>query len=303
MPDDTKQSLWVGVKTMNKIWLSLTTVLLATVLVVPTLHAQQRQSQQISFVKIADGIYEIRGGSGANGGCIIGDKEVIMIDAKMDEASVLEVLSKVKELTPNPIRYVINTHADGDHVNGNRYYPANAVYISHENCRAEMFLPSQNGAASIWNDPGLASYIPSVTYRDRMTIHLGNKVVQLWYFGTGHTTGDTVVYFPDAKVAFIGDQFFEGRPQLIHAYKGGSSFGHVETLTRMLNTLDAELFCNGHGEPATRDKIVAHIAAMKARQEKVKILMAKNTSIDDIKKEFPQNDAQLVETIYKELSK
>ena len=54
-----------------------------------------------------------------------------------------------------------------------------------------------------------------------------------YYFGTGHTTGDIVVYFPEAKTAFLGDQFFGTRPQLIHAYKGGNAFAHVVTLEKM----------------------------------------------------------------------
>ena len=64
--------------------------------------------------------------------------------------------------------------------------------------------------------------------------------MELWYFGVGHTTGDIVVYFPEEKTAFLGDQIFFSRPQLIHAYKGGHSFEHVKTVTKLLEKIDAE---------------------------------------------------------------
>jgi hypothetical protein len=56
---------------------------------------------------------------------------------------------------------------------------------------------------------------------DKPILYLGWKKVELWYFGTGHTTGDLVVYIPEEKTAFLGDQLFLTRPQLIHSYKGG----------------------------------------------------------------------------------
>lgn len=277
--------------------------LFAMLLCISGVNAQQRTPQPVIFAKVTDGVYEIRGGQSANGACILGNKQVVMIDAKMDEKSMRDVILKVKELTGNPITYVINTHSDGDHVAGNRYYPADAFFISHENCRAEMLLPGRDGAPSNWNNPELAPFLPSITYRDKMTIHADPFVIELWNFGIGHTTGDTVVNLPGQKIAFIADQIMPGRPQLIHAYKGGNTFGHVKNLTRMLESVNAETFYNGHGAPVNRQDVLNHIESMKARQEKVRNLMDKNLSLDDIKKQFDSNEEQLIEIIYGELKK
>ena len=105
----------------------------------------------------------------------------------------------------------------------------------------------------------------------------------------------------EEKTAFIGDQYFEGRPQLIHSYKGGNSFEHVKTLTKMLETLDAEKFCSGHGKIVGREEIKNHISQMQERQEKIKSLMDKNKSYEEIKSEFEENEARLVESIYNEI--
>jgi cyclase len=259
------------------------------------------QPAPVALQMIADNLYMIVGGRGANGGVYIGEKSVFMIDAKQDSASVAQALGEIVKLTKNPVTRVVSTHADGDHVFGNRFLPASAEFISHENCRKEFFLPGMNGQASDWNNPMLAPFLPSITYRDKMDIYVGAKRIELWYFGIGHTTGDTVVFFPDEKVAFIGDQAFVGRVQLIHAYKGGSSFGEVANLEKMLKTIDAIQFVCGHNEIQGIMGIRNHIAQMKAMQEKVRALKAKNMSIDDVRKQFSQNEATLVGVIYNEI--
>jgi glyoxylase-like metal-dependent hydrolase (beta-lactamase superfamily II) len=197
----------------------------------------------------------------------------------------------------------VNTHGDGDHIVGNRYFPKTVAIIAHENCRKDFFLPGRNGAASEWNKPDLAPFVPSLTFNEKMNIHLGSKTVELWYFGVGHTTGDTVVYFPEEKTAFIGDQIFLARAQLIHSYKGGNSFEHVRTLSKMLDTIEDKKFCSGHSEMTNRAGIENHIGRMKDRHEKVKALIDKGKNIDEIKREFEENEARLIEAICNEVKK
>ncbi len=195
----------------------------------------------------------------------------------------------------------MNTHADGDHVFGNRFQPAGVTFIAHENCLKEFFVPSMNGTPSDWDNPALKAFLPSVTYKDRLDLQVGAKRIELYYFGVGHTTGDTVVYFPDEKVAFIGDQIFTTRVQLIHAYKGGSSFGEVAALEKMLFTIDAQKFVCGHNDVIDRAAVQNHIAQMKALQEKVRSLKVKGQSIEEVQKQFEQNQSALVQTIYNEI--
>jgi len=265
------------------------------------LAAQQNTPAPVTLSKIADKLYEIKGGAGANGGLFTGDNGVIVIDSKMNKESVDQTVAEIRKLTDKPIKFLINTHSDGDHVAGNRYFPQSVVIVAQENCRQEFFHPGRNGEPSSWNDPELAPYVPSVTFSNKMDLYVDKQRVELWYFGVGHTTGDAVVYFPDYKVAFIGDQVFVGRPQLIHSYKGGNSFRHVETLEKMLATLDAQKFYSGHSDVLNRDQVQAHIEEMKAMQSKVGELMKKKYSLENIKKEFSDNQGALAEAIYYEI--
>ena len=69
----------------------------------------------------------------------------------------------------------------------------------------------------------------------------------------------------------------------------------------MLDTLDAEHFCNGHSEMTDREGIKNHIALMKKYHEKIRALTDKKKSLEEIKSEFEENEAALVETIYYEI--
>jgi cyclase len=263
--------------------------------------AQQQEAKPVRLSLISNGLYELLGGSGANGGVFIGGNGVLVIDAKMDKESVDQTISEIKKITDKSIIYLVNTHSDGDHVNGNQYFPQEVIIISHENCRKEFFVPKRDGSPSDWSKPEMTAYVPEITFTEQMNIYPGSPKVELWYFGVGHTTGDAVVYFPSEKTAFIGDQFFKDRPQLIHSYKGGNSFEHVKTLTKMLETLDADKFCSGHSEIVGRQAIRDHINQIKQQQEKVRQLVKKNKSLEEIKSEFPENEARLVESIYNEI--
>ncbi len=277
-----------------------------------TVHAQQpaqtpaQQSSApaapapVTLQQVATNIYMAVGGRGAQGGVYIGEKEVLLIDSKQDSASVAQALAEIGKRTSNPVTRLVNTHADGDHVFGNRFQPKGVTVIAHENCFKEFFVTSMSGTPSDWSNPELKPFLPSVTYKDRMDLQVGAKKIELWHFGTGHTTGDTVVYFPEEKVAFIGDQVFVGRVQLIHAYKGGSARGSVANLEKMLATLPAEKFVSGHSEIQDRAGVQNHIANMKAMQEKVRGLKAKGMALEDVQKQFAQNEATLVGVIYNE---
>jgi len=263
--------------------------------------AQQQESKPVKLNKISDNIYEVLDGKGARSGIFIGDNAIMVIDAKQDEISVKQTLQEIAKISDKPIKYLINTHSDADHVTGNQFFPTSVAIISHKNCRKEFFQTKRDGSISEWNKPELLPFIPSITFEEQMDLYFGMEKVELLYFGVGHTTGDLVVYFPEQKTAFIGDQIFTTRPQLIHAYKGGNSFEHVKTLTKMLAELDAEKFFSGHSDMVDRAGIQKHIDEMKILQDSIKSMINSDKTLDDIKKEYDPSQGMLVETIYTEI--
>lgn len=285
---------------MKKYYIFINALFVLTMMSISA-FSQQQEVNPVRLQIITDVLYEVLDGRGSRGGVYIGDNGVLIIDAKMDKNSVDETIQEIKKITDKPIKYLVNTHSDGDHISGNRYFPESTIFIAHENCRKEFFHPKRDGTPSEWTMPELAPFVPSVTFSDHMNIFLGSQKVELWYFGIGHTTGDAAIYFPDEKTAFLGDQIFKDRPQLIHAYKGGNSFEYVKTLTKLLETLDAEKFCSGHSNILAREDILEHIKEMKERQQKVSVFIDKKMTLEEIKGEFEEDEGMLIETIYNEI--
>ena len=124
------------------------------------LFAQQQETQPVELNPISENLYEILGGRGAEGGAYIGDDGILIVDAKMDKVSVDQTIELLKKITDKPIKYLINTHSDGDHIWGNQFFPESVIFIAHENCRNDFFRPKSSGEPSDWNNPELAPYIP-----------------------------------------------------------------------------------------------------------------------------------------------
>lgn len=264
------------------------------------LAAQDRETVPVSLEKVTEHVYQVNGGQGSNGGAIIGGNAVLLIDSKMNEESVIQTIKAVEEITDKPIKYLFNTHSDGDHIMGNRYLPGSVIFMAHKNCRDDFFKENF-GRESDWDEPEYFPFTPSVTFNKKMNLWLGQDKVEFYYFGVGHTTGDAFVYFPEEKAVFIGDMYFTGRPQLIHSIKDGHSFQYVTTMTNMLESLDAEIFLSGHSEPVGRDDIKKHIQFMVERQNKVKDLITQGKTQEETLAAFQENEARLVTSIYNEI--
>jgi len=281
--------------------------LLFLLLISPSLA--QQQAPVITAQQIKGNVYLLKGGLALNTGAFIGTEEVAFIDVKMTEAMAAQMIAAMRNLTPLPIGHIFLTHSDDDHVNGLLGFPQGPTIVSHENARADMVKEKPFQSAQ-----GLAC-LPSITFSDRVTFYLGKGAestrIDLLYFGPGHTDGDAIVFFPGEKVAFMGDLFFNTRDQLIHLHKNGSSFGLVKVLKAALK-LDADVFIHGHGNPATKKDIQAHIQSIEERQAKVQALVKEGKTLDEVKKAFniddrpPQPGAavypSVVEVIYRELT-
>lgn len=279
---------------------SLTLILLIIGITPVTMWAQEEENPPVTLQKVTENAYQTLGGKGSNGGVIIGESAVLVIDAKMDEESVKQTIEAIAQITDLPIKYLVNTHSDGDHIFGNRYFPSSVTVVAHENCR-EDFFKENFGRESDWDQPELYPFTPSLTFKKNMNLWLGKDLIELHYFGVGHTTGDIVVYYPEKKIAFLGDQYFGGRPQLIHSIKDGNSFAYVRTMTLMLETLDAEYFLSGHNDAVGRNEIKEHIQAMTLRQEKVKELKSQDLTLAQVLEKFEKNESRLVKSIYNEI--
>jgi glyoxylase-like metal-dependent hydrolase (beta-lactamase superfamily II) len=292
-----------------KTQLTLATACFVCCLAGSSLAQQQAPTQRqapppISVEKVKGNIFQVKGGSGANTGFFVADKEVVVIDAKMTEEAAKQMLAEIRKVTPSPVTKIILTHSDGDHVNGLVGFPAGLDIISHDNTRDHMVKAFES-------DQQLA-HLPTITFSNKLSLYFGSGKktarVDLLYFGPAHTNGDVVVFFPEEKVAFIGDLLFLGRDPLIHRAKNGTSFGLVQVLKALLS-LDVETYASGHNELTTKKEIGDFLQSIIDKQGKIQTMISNGKTLDDVKKAFNiENPAggsrwpSLVEVIYLDLT-
>ncbi|MGB9606322.1 MAG: MBL fold metallo-hydrolase [Bryobacteraceae bacterium] len=264
----------------------------------------QQQASPVEIVGIRDGLYWIRGGSGANAGLIVTGTEAIVIDAKMTPEAARAMLAEIRKVTPNPARHVILTHSDGDHVNGLPGFPRDVEVIAHPNARRDMEQAAKDPELS-----DLAAWLPRETVATSLKTGSWGIPIELWHFGPAHTDGDLVVFLPRQRVAFVGDLIFIGREPLIHRHKNGNSFGLVQALKKLLE-LDADTYVSGHAEPVGKEEIRKLIASLETTQERVRTMVAQGRTLEEIKAAFGVSETSaaarrrpgLVEVVYLELT-
>ncbi len=292
----------IGRQKMNGLAKALTSVLFCFMMLSGG-FAQQEAA--LTGKEIADNIYIVTGGL-ANTGFVVGDKEVLAIDAEMTADQAKQMIAEIKKVTSKPLTKIILTHSDGDHISGLSGFPQGLEIISSVRAKEEM-------AADIkaQNNEALLPYLPTRTFADKMDVRLAPERIQLLHFGPAHTSGDTVIFFPARKLAFVGDLVFIGRDPLIHRHKGGTSSGLIKTLQGLL-ALDADRYVPGHGNIISKSEIEPVLKNLQEKQDKVKSLIQEGKSLEEAKEAFGIKDSpakqggfrypSLVETIYLELS-
>ncbi|SNS59184.1 MBL fold metallo-hydrolase [Tropicimonas sediminicola] len=169
--------------------------------------------KKISFTEVGDGLWAFTAEGDPNSGVIIGDDSVMIVEAQATPRLANKVIEKVREVTDKPITHLALTHYHAVRVLGASAYGAGQILMS-EKARSMVVERGQEdwdsefqrfprlfeGHESI---PGLTW--PTTTFKDRMTVYLGNRQVDLMHLGRAHTAGDIVIHIPDQNVMFTGD--------------------------------------------------------------------------------------------------
>ena len=233
-------------------------------LVAGTIIAAGQQPETLSVTPVKEGLYYING-VGGNVGVRVTSAGVILIDDKFPR-NVDEIKARVRDVTNQPIRYIINTHHHGDHAGGNVGFVDDAEIIAHENARKNMVRGNQEGQ-------------PRIVYTDQAALHLGGVEVRAHHLGRGHTNGDSVVYFPDLETIHTGD-LLHGTAPFIDYANGGSSKAWVNTIDSMLE-LDFDTAIPGHGGVMTRSEIEAFRDQFVLVRERMAELIASGMEKDE----------------------
>ena len=182
---------------------------------------------ELQTVKVTDSLYVLMGGPAqGNIAVSVGSDGVFLVDSMYGQMHQ-KIVNAVKALSPQPIRYVVNTHLHGDHTAGNAAMAKlGAVIISHENMRTRM--------AGAQNAPGA---LPVLTYSDSLTLHFNGEEIQIYHPAPAHTDGDSIIYFRNANVVHVGDIPASLRYPNIGVNDGGTVDGMMAAARQLMKVV------------------------------------------------------------------
>jgi len=273
-----------------------------------SLHASGALAQQTPDARdallprpVAEGVFmmEHLGGSG-NAGFVITSEGVVVFDADVRNAD--QTLAFIRKQTDKKVRYVVISHAAGDHATGVWHYRSDKpTFIATRRQMRDMYMqekqqfeerkalgrPEQNPYAR-------AEYVtPDLAFEGALTLQFGDVTFQLTEEGHGHSTSDVTMFVPQKRVFFMGDllntEIHPGQSESAGIIFANVN-GWVASLDRiMARNLPVDTYIPGHG-PVHLGRGVADLEEQKryflAMRERVSRRAARGEDLEKIRKDF-----------------
>jgi len=279
--------------------------------------------------------FHVIAGAGANISVQSGPDGVILVDAG-SAAMPDQVLAAVQKLSARPIRFIINTSADADHVGGNAriaaagesltpasrsLLPGEATILAHEHVLDRMSAPTGK------QSPFPTAAWPTETYfRNEKPMFLNHEGIEVRFQPAAHSDGDSIVFFRRSDIVAAGDLIDSEHFPLIDVEQGGSIQGEIEALNHLVEMAipstpllgqDAGTYVvPGHGRIMDQADVVEYRDMVTIVRDVVQDLMNKHQTLDEIKQadpakgyekryggDGPQSADHFVEAIFVSLSK
>jgi cyclase len=204
--------------------------------------------------RVADDIYIFTSEDYAQvtAGAVITSEGAILIDTLVFPDETKAIKNFLENRLACPVRYVINTHYHADHTYGTCFFP-NATVVAHAKCYDLLDTRGRDGLEQAkLSMPELAPLqvmLPHLVFENKvMSLHLGNKTVQMWHT-PGHSPDSIVCLIKEDRVLFAADTLMPV-PYFVD--------GDYEEFIRSLQSLQNNNFENivqGHGEVILRGEV------------------------------------------------
>jgi len=282
--------------------------------VVAGYQGQTARAPLPDLTKVKDNLYIIESSSpadrsmftGGNTGVFIMDTGVLVVDTKLANYGN-DILQRIRKVTDKPVTTIVNTHTHGDHTGSNEGFPTSVEIVAQENTKANMAkMDAFKGDK--------AKFLPKRTFADKLTLFSGKNRVELYYFGAGHTNGDTWIYYPELRVLQTGDMFPWRDAPFLDRANGGSGIEFPRTIGKALAAIkNVDAVIPGHSPVTTlkdlqeyqrynADLVTATESAMKAGKNADQAASSINLT-DKYKGYKSERVKAAVEAIYAELKK
>jgi glyoxylase-like metal-dependent hydrolase (beta-lactamase superfamily II) len=205
-------------------------------------------------------------GNTSNAGFVVTSDGVVVFDALGTPSLGWALLQEIRKITDKKIRYVGTSHYHADHIYGLQAFKdhAGAIIVAQERSgeykdneeiadeKANQRLDQRRSALSPWVDANTRIVPPDITFKERMTITLGDRRLTLIYAGPAHSSSDMMMMVEPDGVLFAGDIVQNGRIPFMNSDDVSTTqwlkaLGEVEKL-------DPKFIIPGHGKTSTEVK-------------------------------------------------
>jgi glyoxylase-like metal-dependent hydrolase (beta-lactamase superfamily II) len=280
--------------------------------------AQERDFSkvQIKVTQVSGNIYMLEG-AGGNIAASVGDDGIVIVD---DQYAPLaeKIQAALKGITDKPVRFVINTHYHGDHTGGNEPFAnKGTTVIAQDNVRKRLEsggTAGNGGSIKMQQPAATKAALPIITFENDVTVHLNGEDIRALHFPSGHTDGDSVIFFPKNNVVHMGDDFVRYGFPFIDVASGGSVQGMISAMEKAMALLPADVkVIPGHGALSNLDDVRAFVKMLKETSAVVQKAIKEKKTLEQMKQakilapwdkfsgSFINSDA-FIETLYNSLT-
>ncbi len=273
---------------------------------------------QIKATKVSGNVYMLEG-AGGNIGASIGEDGIVIVDDQFAPlAEKIQAALKSLGITDKPVRFVINTHYHGDHTGGNAPFSGTgATVIAQDNVRKRLEsggTAGNGGSIKMENKAAEKAALPIITFEHDVTVHLNGEDIHALHFPSGHTDGDSIIFFPKNNVVHMGDDFVRYGFPFIDVSSGGSVQGMIAAMEKATAQLPADVkVIPGHGAISNLDDVREFTKMLKETSAVVQKALDAHKTLEQMKQEkildpwkkwsgdFVNTDA-FIETLYNSLT-
>jgi cyclase len=250
-------------------------------------------------------------GAGGNVAIQAGPDGVVVVDAGL-AAKADALLAAIKIRADRPIRYVIDTNADPDHVGGNEplskagetlFNLNGALANAMTNGGAATILAAEKVLLRMSAPTGRSSPFPAAAwptetfYQPRRYMYFNGEGIEVLHQPAAHTDGDTVVFFRRSDVVVAGDIFDTARFPVIDLSRGGSIQGEIDALNRLVDLAipsipfdwrdEGTYVIPGHGRLCDQSDVVEYRDMIVIVRDRIRALMKQGKTLDQVKAAEP----------------
>ena len=232
--------------------------------------AQEFDDVDIILHPVSENIYYIEG-RGGNIGLLYGDDGILLVDDQYAPLTT-KITDAIKQLSIQPVRYIINTHMHPDHTGGNENFGRlGAMIVGHENVRSQMIKA------------GYSQTPPFVTFSEDVTFHINDEVVHVFKVPNAHTNNDSFIRFKNANVIHTGDVFRSESYPYIDVNNGGSFLGTIKAYELLVNIINQDTkIIPGHGRVVKYDRLMEALDMLYEIKKRVIKLLSEEFTIEQI---------------------